>query len=409
MPMTRRNWLYLAGQTALLAQDNPAHPDPHRRIAQTIRAYEEQGIHRTGTKVDQISGDWLATEVRRAGLTPARETFTINRVDPVTGSLSAAGRRIEGVTLFDGGFTDAAGVSGRLGPLASDAPIGLTEAAPNTVGAGPVAEARRQNRHRAIVVVTRGGRPGLCPSNAESFLHPFGPPVLQVSSEEAGSLADLARHGPEVTLIAQVKRMRAEAFNVIASIQGTDRALPPLVIMTPRSGWWTCASERGGGIACWLELMHAMRGMKPARDVMFVASSGHELGQLGIEFYAEHRPDLIKHSRAWIHFGASIGAAQEPGNRIQASDDEMESMMAERIAAAGLAINRRVPRGTIPGGEAGVVHRGGGRYMSIIGSNALFHNPADRGPEAVDLSVIARFAAVFTAIAKALAGAYGYE
>ncbi len=402
--MTRRDWLYLAGQAALLAQDNPARPDPERRIAQTIRAYEEQGIHRTGTKVDQVSGDWLANEVRESGLTPARETFSISRVDPVTASLSANGRRIEGLPLYDGGFTDAAGVRGRLGQLVSDAPIGLTEAAPNAVGVGPLAEARRQNRHRAIVVVTRGGRPGLCPSNAESFLDPFGPPVLQVSSEEAGWLTDLARQESEVTLIAQVKRTPAEAFNVIASIPGAERALPPLVIMTPRSGWWTCASERGGGIACWLELMRAMRDMKPTRDVLFVASSGHELGQRGIEIYAERRPDLIKHSRAWIHFGANIGAAQMPGNTIQASDDEMESMLAERIRAAGLAINRRVPRGTVPGGEAGVVHRGGGRYMSLIGSNALFHNPADRGPEAIDPGVIARFAAVFTSIAKTLAG-----
>jgi len=402
--MTRRDWLTLAGQTALLAQDNPHTADPQRRIAQIIRAYEEQGIHRTGTKADRISGDWLATEVRQSGLTPKRESFPITRVDPITASLSAGGRRIEGVMLFDGGFTDADGVSGRIGPLQSDASIGLTEIAPNTAGIGLLAEARRQNRHRAIVVVTRGGRPGLCPSNAESFLNPFGPPVLQVSSEEAGSLADLTHHGSEVTLIAYVKRTPTEAFNVTASIPGTDRALPPLVIMTPRSGWWTCASERGGGIVCWLELMRAMRGMKPARDILFVASSGHELGQLGIEIYAERRPDLIKRSRAWIHFGANIGAAQDPGNIIQASDDEMERVLAEPLAAVGLTIDRRVPRGTIPGGEAGVVHRGGGRYMSIIGRNALFHNPADRGPDAVDSSVIARFAAVFTVIAKTLAG-----
>ena len=405
MLMTRRDWLCLAGQTALLAQDNRARPDPQQRIPQIIHSYEDQGIHRTGTKVDQVSGDWLATEVRQSGLTPAREVFKISRIDPVTASLSADGRRIEGVPLFDGGFTDSAGVTGRLGLLESGAPIGLTESAPNAAETGPLGEARRQNRHRAIIIVTRGGRPGLCPSNAESFLHPFGPPVLQVSSDEAGSLTDIARRGSEVTLIANVKRIPAEAFNVNASIQGTNRALPPLVIMTPRSGWWSCASERGGGIACWLELMRTMRGMKPARDVLFVASSGHELGQLGIEIYAERRPDLIKRSRTWIHFGANIGAAQQPGNTVQASDDETENTLAEGMAAAGLEINRRVPRGTVPGGEAGVVHRGGGRYMSIIGNNALFHNPADRGPEAVDPGVIARFVAVFIPIAKTLAGA----
>jgi hypothetical protein len=415
MPLTRRDWLYLVGQTALFAQERTAslepEPDAPQRIENIIRAYEEQGIHRTATEVDRVSGEWLASQVRLIGMTPSQEAFTIARVDPVTASLSTGARRIDGIPLFDGGFTDAAGVSGRLGPLASNAPIGLTEIAPNTAGAGPLAEARGQNRHRAIVVVTRGGRPGLCPSNAESFLHPFGPPVLQVSSEEAGFLTDLARLGSkEITVTALAKRTPADGFNILASIPGADRTLPPLVIMTPRSGWWTCASERGGGIACWLELMRGLhsataRGRKPARDVQFVASSGHELGQLGIEIHAERRPDLIKRSRAWIHFGANIGAAQGPGNTIQASDDEMERMLAERMAAAGLAIERRVPRGTVPGGEAGVVHRGGGRYMSIIGRNALFHNPADRGPEAIDAGVIARFTAVFTAIARTLADA----
>jgi hypothetical protein len=43
--------------------------------------------------------------------------------------------------------------------------------------------------------------------------------------------------------------------------------------------------------------------------------------------------------------------------------------------------------------------------MSIIGRNALFHNPADRGPDAVDPKVITQFAAAFTAIAKKLVDA----
>lgn len=399
--MTRRQWLFLAAQASLSAQETPSRAT-EQRVASVIREYEQQGIHRTATDVDRVSGEWLVNQVRAAGLTASRETFTIKRVDLAATVLRSAAYRIDGVPLFDGGFTDAAGVTGRLGPLASDAPIGLVEIAPNTAGAGALAEARRQNRHRAIVAVTRGGRPGLCPSNAENFLHPFGPPVLQVSSTESDALTALARDGKEVTVIAHVARTDADAFNVIAKIPGA-KADAPLVIMTPRSGWWTCASERGGGIACWLELMRALHSTKPSRDILFVASTGHELGQLGIEIFAERRPDLIKHARAWIHFGANVGAAQEPGNNIQASDDEMEGMMSTRFAAAGIAIARRVPRGTVPGGEAGVVHRDGGRYMSIIGRSALFHNPADRGPEAADPRAIANFSAAFTSIAGELA------
>ncbi len=151
--------------------------------------------------------------------------------------------------------------------------------------------------------------------------------------------------------------------------------------------------------------MSALRGTKPAREIRFVASSGHEIGQRGIEIYAERQLGIITHSRAWIHFGANIGAAQNPGNVVQSSDDEMEAMMTEAMIAAGLRVDRRNPRGTVPGGEAGVVHRGGGRYMSLIGRNALFHNPLDRGPEAVDVDVIARFASAFTGVARKLSAA----
>ena len=148
--------------------------------------------------------------------------------------------------------------------------------------------------------------------------------------------------------------------------------------------------------------MRALRDSKPNRDVVFVASSGHEVGYLGIEAFVAARPGIVKSAHAWIHFGANIGAAQDPGNTIQASDADMESREAEAMAKENLKIDRRVPRGTVPGGEAGVVHRGGGRYMSIIGRNALFHNPEDRGPGAIDANQIARFAEAFTVVAAGL-------
>ena len=180
-----------------------------QRIGAVIRAYEEQGFHRTGTAVDRISGDWLADEVRQIGLEPAREEFSLSRVDPVGASLVVNDRRIEGLPLFDGAFTGPAGIAGPLGSLDSDASIGLAEIPPNAAAADALGDARRQNRHQAIVVVTRGARPGFCPSNADSFLRPFGPPVLQVASEEAPFLADCARQGAKALLTAHVERAQA--------------------------------------------------------------------------------------------------------------------------------------------------------------------------------------------------------
>ncbi len=132
MVRIRREWLALAGSTAAFAQQNRSSA-PERRIGQIIRSYEEQGIHRTGTEVDRVSGDWLMAQVREAGLQPERETFSLSRVDSVDASVSASDRRIEGLPLFDAAFTSSDGVRGSLGALGSEADTGLAEAAPNTL------------------------------------------------------------------------------------------------------------------------------------------------------------------------------------------------------------------------------------------------------------------------------------
>jgi hypothetical protein len=376
-----------------------------QRIGTVIRAYEKQGFHRTGTTVDQVSGDWLANEVCQIGLEPVREEFSLSRIDPVGASIVVNERSIEGLPLFDGTFTSSAGITGCLGNLNSDASIGVAEIPPNGAEIGALGDARRQNKHQAIVVITRGARPGFCPSNANGFLRPFGPPVLQVSSEAAPLLAVCTRPGSKALLTAHVEHVQAQAFNVVARVSGTSRSIAPVVVMTPRSGWWWCASERGGGLACWLEIMRATRHTRPVRDILFVASSGHELGHLGLDAFIDRRPGLAPAAKAWIHLGANIGAAQGPGNNLQASDDEMESIMAEAMTKTGLRIDRRRPRGAVPRGEAENVHRGGGRYTSIIGNNDLFHNTSDRGADAVDLEVIERFARALTVVTTSLAGA----
>jgi hypothetical protein len=70
-----------------------------------------------------------------------------------------------------------------------------------------------------------------------------------------------------------------------------------------------------------------------------------------------------------------------------------------------LRVDVRIPRRRVPAGEAGNVHRGGGRYISILGSNELFHNPKDQGSEAVDLKLIERFATAVATVAESLASA----
>ncbi len=378
--------------------------EAQQRIARWIEAYDRQGIHRTGTVGDKRSADWLAAEIGKLGVKPALEPFAIDRVDPLDCFVEIAGKRIEGLPLFDAAFTDASGVGGRLGPVGGQTELGLIELPPNAEYSASYETTRRTSRHRALLIITKGARPGLCPINSAYFKHPFGPPALQVGSQHGQWLKHQAQQGMTARLVAHVKRTKVTAYNVTATIQGAQPQLTPVVVMTPRSGWWHSTSERGGGLVCWLEVMRALVAKRPARTAHFVSSSGHELGHLGLESFIGRRPELVKRAHAWIHFGANIGAVGAP-NRLQASSEELEAIAIEAMTQAGIAINDKAKRDVAPFGEAGNVHRGGGRYVSLLClGNLLFHHPADRWPEAVDVTAVARYAEAFAEVAVKLAG-----
>ena len=411
MDVGRRKFLAIASQTALLslgscATKPTAETSIESRVAAAVQAYDSQGDHRTATEGDVAAANWLAAETLKAGCEAVLEPFDLSRVDPRACYVRASDRRIDGVPLFDASFTDDRGLSGRLGPLGSEAEIGLTESEPSRL-TDPGSEARRavltevrQSRHKAVILITRGSRPGLFLLNAPAFTKPFGPPTLQVSSSEAAWLHEQARLGTEVTFVANVDRTPAQASNVVAQLAGSDHNLAPIVVSTPRSGWWTCAGERGGGLACWLEAVRALAVLKPKRDCLFAAFSGHEISWLGMRDYLRRRPDLVKRAHLWLHFGANIGVPQQP-NMINSSDDMLEQWAAAAMEKEGLAVNHRAKRGSTPFGEAAFVHRGSGRYVALVCDNDLFHHPADRWPDTTDVASLARYAHSFaTALAR---------
>jgi hypothetical protein len=410
--LSRRRLLFSCGVLGLTYAARPLRaalvlPDPdevaaRRRVAQVVRDYDAQGIHRTATEVDEASAHWLASQLQAAGVEAKLESFPIRRIDLDETFLDLDGRRIGGVPLFDAGFTASEGISGRLGPVGSDAEIAVFEASAQD-GTDLLGSLRQalDGVHKAVVIVTRGGRPGLSLINASHFLQPSGVPALQVSSVEADWLRERAAAGATARLVASATRRPANAFNVVGKISGSQPAAAPLVVMTPRSGWWTCAGERAGGIAAWLETARAVVAAKPVRDVHFVASSGHELGQIGLDAYLEHRGNLVTQARLWLHFGANIGAGRQI--RLQSADAEAQSLGTSALAGQGLTASQIVSPGKAPGGEAGTIFNRHGRYLSLQGDNPLFHNPADRWPEAVDVIQATREALAFATLAAQLA------
>jgi hypothetical protein len=371
-------------------------------IARIIAAYDGQGIHRTGTAVDDASAHWLAGEIKTIGATPALVPFSLDRIDVVAARAVVAGIAYEGLPRFDGPATAPNGLAGRLGPLGSGAEIALV--ATGARGDRSVEAARRGSGHRAMLHLTLGTPPGLTPINADDFTRPFGPPVLQLSNEHRGALERAAKARAEATLVIDTRRTPAEAFNVTARIAGRKPGLAPLVVMTPRSGWWHCASERGGGLVLLLEIMRAVQAAGPARSVIFTANSGHELGHLGLDRFIAAEPGLVKQAHCWIHLGANFATAVGPQVRLQASDEGLFDRARGVLRDRGVTPNVETPIGQRARGEARNIFDGRGRYVSLLGGSSLFHHLNDRWPHAVDVEKTAKLASAFSALAVGLAG-----
>ena len=353
--------------------------DADARAAVWLRDWDQQGIHRTGTAGDRAGAAWLAREAAALGATVAVETFALDRVDPVECYVETAGKRIEGVPVFDSPSGETNG------------PIRLIPLSPWAVYTPDWHAMRLSSACAGLVVVCQGAEPGLGLLNAEQFRTPYGCPAIHVAEAPPAT--------PD-RLVSRYTRTRAEAGNVVVTIAGRDRSANPAVVMTPRSSWWQSTSERGGGLVCWLETLRALIANPPSCDVVMTANSGHELGHLGLDAFLARRPGWEKPGGAvWIHYGANIGAAGG-GLTIQSADVPLRRAMGVALSEAGMA-----PESQVPNGETRDIHLAGGRYVTLVGTNPLFHLPQDRWPAAVDVPAIARVAAGAAGMVRALTGA----
>jgi hypothetical protein len=375
------------------------------RAISWLTAWDSQGTHRTATCGDQAGADWLAAEAAALGVEAATETFALDRLDPVACYLELSGRQIPGVPAFDAPATGIDGVIGTLGMGERSRTIRVAELPPQSVYTGEYHALRRDEADRALVIVCAGAHPGMGLLNAEGFRHPFGAPAIHVASEAREFVLQRAASGSIARVVANSRYTSAAACNVVITLRGQHSTSPPVVVMTPRSSWWQSTAERGGGLVCWLEALRALIIAPPVCDVIFTANSGHELGHLGLDDFIARRPrwerPVSEGGATWIHLGANIGAV---GGKLslQSASDDLRELATRELARVGQKLDVAAPKTLVPTGETRDIHRAGGRYLTLVGSNPLFHLPQDRWPHAVDVAVVARVAAAAAATVVSL-------
>ena len=364
--------------------------------ARLVAAFDASGVHRVGTPGDLASGAWFAAEAAQSGVAMARLPVPIQCTLVEEAYLACAGLRIDGLPMFDS--PACAGVSGTLCASDGQGDIGFAAFPSNaaSIKSQPLEHLRRATRHAALVVATRVTGDSLAPINAQYYTTPFGPPVLQVAGMHHAFLAEQAARNTPVQLVSRYRREAVDSFN-IAAHAASGTSVPPIAVVTPRTGWWESTAERAGGMVAWLAALHAAGQLQRAgqltRDVMAWATCGHELGHLGLQELIQRHLPLITGAHYWLHLGANLGSAGTLTLMVRAVDAVEAQIMRDLLVAEGYPAQHILvePGSTISGEGHDLMHLGA-KVLSLAGSNRHFHAASDRWPANINAPGIASIA-----------------
>jgi len=269
----------------------------------------------------------------------------------------------------------------------------------------------------AIVFATadRGGTGVFAAVNAEREYVDVERPVPTVvfGAADADRLRESVGRKVTVRLTGRIDEA-ATARNVVGRWL-RDEDADWIVVSTPSSGWFTCAGERGPGIAMLLALAEWVTTRSQGLNYLFVATSGHELDFLGARLF--HEANLAPppaRTRAWLHLGASVATPpwREVDGVLQPTDrvtrgtlqatEELTSIMRTAFAHLPMYTLRTDTRI----GEFRDLVEHGYRGLGIVGgSNPWFHVPGD-DPRTVSPETLA---AVTSAVASALSSVERFD
>lgn len=298
-----------AAKTSAVSVGSPA------RAQALLERYHGFGIKAAGGPGDIACGEWLEGELKALGYACTRQPFEVPAYEGEAPTLIAGTARAELIPQAIVQATGPAGVTGPLftpgrGQAVSDgiALIVLPYARWSTAR-GEV-ERRVHNAIRAgaagVVLATTGPTGEALALNTPVDKPLFDRPVATMSPRDAEPFIQAAVRGEAATLRIPGRAFRRPAFNVTASLKRGGKKT--IIISTPRSGWFTCAGERGSGLAAWLLLVGWAAKSRLPVDVALVATSGHEYEYAGGEAFIREAAPPPRDTAMWVHLGANVAA-----------------------------------------------------------------------------------------------------
>jgi len=419
---TRRGVVAGAAASPLLAGAARAAPDLIS-IRTDLEAWVAMGGKASGGPGDRDSGAWMESRLRLFGYRTQRQAFQAPVFDARTAALTLGNTRVEGLAQAPARVTGPGGVSGPLTlgtpPAPTPGALVVVDLPARRWSSVRQAELRtlgdevRASGAAGLILVTNGPTGEAIALNAPAEAPPFGVPTLVLAPKDAGPVLAAAREGRPARLVIDGQAGRRPAFNLIGRIdRGAGRTV---VLSTPRSGWFTCAGERGPGIALWLALLPWMAKRLKNHDIVVVSASGHEYENLGAEAFLRREAPAPEHTALWVHLGAGIAArdwAETPQGlapldrpdpaRVMMGSPHLVGILKESFAGeAGL--EAPLPAGPAAAGElAEILKAGYPAAFGVFGSHRFHHTALDDA-RCLDPALVERLLPRFqAAILKAL-------
>ncbi len=379
------------------------------KLYEDVIAYYNLGEHRTASDADLRTSQWLAGELRAAGLQATFQTFGLRQFFLRQSRFSIGGKPIRCFPLWFPRSTGSSPITAALavhdksaGPRSLQGKIAVVRfpfdaRAAVSEGSGHVeviASAAKAGAS-AVVAITEGATKEIIALNSPAGAEPWPIPVVLAGERDESVLMAAAGSGEKASLLLDGNDdHEARARNVIARL---DRGKDLIVVSTPQSGWFRCAAERGPGIALFLGLARWASRRPSGSSFLFVSTSGHELGGLGMRAFQKDLAPPPGRVLCWLHLGAGIAAysweetamgwkrLQEPDSRryLMTSPDLAPLLTTTFAGLPGLtqATGRAV-------GEFEFMIKAGYRTFGIAAGHRFHHTPADSpemtGPEILE-------------------------
>jgi hypothetical protein len=407
--MRRHGAVLAAG--LLFAMSSPTFADPLSGAAlyADVQRYDGFGPHRYGSPGAEHALAWIAEELERAGLKVSSQHFTLARqYDFESATLNVEGDTRPVVPQWwiperQATFALAAPIAAADSGPALDAFVCLTlpfdRGAYLTNQHVAALESAFARRPAAVLLTIEHPSGEIFTYNVDQTRPPWPVPVILVAPKDRPLLDRAQQSRQPVSVSVQgAWRRDVPGRNVVGRLdRGKGRWL---AISTPVTSWFTSSCERGPGIAGFLALARLAATRWPDADLVFVATSGHEIGHGGMEHFLHDGAPTPNATLAWAHFGASLAcfAWRRDGERW-VTDRQVDS--SQRLVLTSQAMESVVMRRfkgiaatPLSGVRAGIGElrdvQGAGyrRFFGMAGSHTFFHTPADSaattGPEILD-------------------------